>query len=72
MKAMIPHHSIAILTSVRANLDDVRVQQLADGIAATQVEEIAEMEWLLADIAANGKATTQDEADRRPVPDFSE
>jgi type IV secretory pathway VirB6-like protein len=72
MKAMIPHHSIAILTSVRANLDDVRVQQLADGIAATQVEEIAEMEWLLADIAANGKATTQEEADRRPVPDFSE
>jgi hypothetical protein len=72
MKGMIPHHSIAILTSVRANLDDVRVQELADGIAETQVEEIAEMEWLIADIAANGKATTQEEADRRPVPDFSE
>ena len=32
MKAMIPHHSIAILTSERANIDDVRVRQLADGI----------------------------------------
>lgn len=72
MRGMIPHHSIAILTSVRANLDDVRVQDLAEGIAGTQVEEIAEMEWLIADIAANGTATTREEAERRPVPDFDE
>lgn len=71
MNGMIPHHSIAILTSVRAGIDDVRVRELADEIAATQREEIAEMKWLIDDIAANGKATTQEEADRRPVPDFS-
>lgn len=71
MKGMIPHHSIAILTSVRANIEDVRVRELADDIASAQVEEIAEMKWLIDDIAANGIATTQEEADRRPVPDFS-
>src|SRR5690349_23851974 len=36
MKAMIPHHSIAILTSERARITDPRVRQLADGIIATQ------------------------------------
>lgn len=71
MDGMIPHHSIAILTSMRAHVDDVRVRELADGIIATQQEEIAEMKWLIADIAAHGKATTQEEAERRPVPDFS-
>lgn len=40
MRAMIPHHSIAILTSERE------------------------------DIAENGIASTQAEADARPVPDF--
>ena len=28
------------------------------------------MEWLLADIDANGEATTAEEAERRPVPAF--
>jgi hypothetical protein len=70
MQAMIPHHSIAILTSERADIDDVRVRELADGIIRTQREEIAEMDWLLEDIEANGPATTQQEADGRPVPDF--
>ena len=32
MKAMIPHHSIAILTSERSNIEDARVRELADGI----------------------------------------
>ena len=32
MKAMIPHHSIAILTSERANISDPRVRKLADAI----------------------------------------
>ncbi|MBC7278380.1 MAG: DUF305 domain-containing protein [Nocardioides sp.] len=72
MRAMTPHHSIAILTSERANLEDVRVRELADGISKTQVEEIREMDWLLDDIAENGKATTAQEAAQRPVPDFSD
>lgn len=72
MKGMIPHHSIAILTSERADIDDLRVRELADGISQTQVEEISEMEWLLDDIAENGKARTPDEAAARPVPDFAD
>jgi len=52
MKAMIPHHSIAILTSERARLTDPRVRELADGIIETQRREIAEMEALIADIEA--------------------
>lgn len=54
MRAMIPHHSIAILTSTRAQLRDPRVRQLAAEIAATQRREIAEMKALIADIDANG------------------
>jgi hypothetical protein len=50
MKAMIPHHSIAILTSERAGIEDVRVRELADSIAATQRKEIKEMDWLVQDI----------------------
>ena len=69
MKGMIPHHSIAILTSERAGIEDVRVRELADGIIATQREEIAEMDWLIADIDEHGPATTQEEAEERPVPD---
>lgn len=71
MLGMIPHHSIAILTSERAHIEDLRVRELADGISSTQVEEIAEMEWLLNDIAENGPATTEEQARQRPVPDFS-
>ncbi|WP_240312411.1 DUF305 domain-containing protein [Janibacter anophelis] len=70
MKAMIPHHSIAILTSERADIEDVRVRQLADQIIKTQRLEIKEMEWLLEDIEENGLATTDEEAKTRPVPDF--
>lgn len=43
MKAMIPHHSIAILTSKRADIKDPEVRKLADGIIEAQVKEIAEM-----------------------------
>lgn len=50
MKAMIPHHSIAILTSERAHITDPRVRKLADGIIATQKKEIAEMEALIKDL----------------------
>ncbi|ATR80089.1 DUF305 domain-containing protein [Moraxella osloensis] len=47
MQAMIPHHSIAILTSSRADIEDPRVRQLADGIIEAQKREIAEMQALL-------------------------
>jgi Ca2+/Na+ antiporter len=47
MKAMIPHHSIAILTSERANIEDPRVRELADEIIEAQREEIEEMKLLI-------------------------
>ncbi len=57
MKAMIPHHSIAVLTSSRAHIRDPRVRQLADGIIEAQLREIEEMERLIADL------------ERSPIPD---
>ena len=69
-KAMIPHHSIAILTSTRARLNDLRVRELADGIVKAQRKEIKEMEWLIRDIEQNGKATTPEQARARTVPVF--
>jgi uncharacterized protein (DUF305 family) len=50
MRAMIPHHSIAILTSERAQIEDPRVRELADEIIDAQVKEIAEMKALIADL----------------------
>lgn len=50
MKAMIPHHSIAIMTSERARIADPRVRELADEIIAAQEREIAEMQRLIADL----------------------
>ena len=70
MEGMIPHHSIAILTSERARIEDPRVRKLADEIIAAQRREIQEMEWLIQDIEENGVATSQAEADARPVPKF--
>jgi hypothetical protein len=71
MEAMIPHHSIAILTRERAQIKDHRVRELADEIIAAQVREIKEMEWLIEDIKTNGNPTSSEEAQQRPVPDFS-
>lgn len=56
MKAMIPHHSIAIMTSRRADISDPRVRDLANGIIDAQVREIDEMERLIADIEEHGDA----------------
>jgi uncharacterized protein (DUF305 family) len=50
MKAMIPHHSIAILTSERAEITDPRVRQLADEIIEAQRREIDEMKALISDL----------------------
>ena len=47
MKAMVPHHSIAVLTSSRAQITDPRVRKLADEIIAAQRREIAEMQYLI-------------------------
>lgn len=47
MKAMIPHHSIAILTSERADIEDPEVKKLAEEIIKTQKEEIAQMKQLI-------------------------
>lgn len=47
MKAMIPHHSIAIMTSERANISDPRVRELADEIIEAQRREISEMKYLI-------------------------
>ncbi|MCZ2859548.1 DUF305 domain-containing protein [Blastococcus sp. VKM Ac-2987] len=70
MSAMIPHHSLAITRSERADIDDVRVCQLAVEIIRAQEREIAEMEWLIEDIRENGEAETLEEALARPVPEF--
>lgn len=50
MKAMIPHHSIAIMTSKRAQISDDRVRKLADEIIESQEREIAEMKYLVSDL----------------------
>lgn len=50
MKAMIPHHSIAIMTSKRAQISDARVRKLADEIIKSQEREIAEMKYLVNDL----------------------
>ena len=57
MRAMIPHHSIAVMTSERAGIEDARVRKLADEIIAAQRKEIGEMRHLIADIEENGIAT---------------
>jgi uncharacterized protein (DUF305 family) len=47
MKGMIPHHSIAILTSERADIKDPEVRKLADDIIAAQKKEIEEMKNMI-------------------------
>jgi len=59
MKAMIPHHSIAVLTSSRARIRDPRVRKLADGIIESQQREILQMEALVEDIERSGVQSGQ-------------
>ncbi|MCM4170839.1 DUF305 domain-containing protein [Arenibacter sp. TNZ] len=47
MKAMIPHHSIAILTSERTNIEDPEVKKLAENIIKAQKKEIEEMKTMI-------------------------
>ena len=53
MKAMIPHHSIAILTSKMADLKDPEVRKLADEIIKAQEKEIAEMKAYIRRLQSN-------------------
>jgi len=65
MKAMIPHHSIAIMTSERAHIRDPRTRELAKDIIAAQRREIAEMRYLIAQIEEHGVRSTP-EAEETP------
>jgi uncharacterized protein (DUF305 family) len=47
MKAMIPHHSIAILTSERAAIQDPEVKKLANEIIEAQRKEIEQMKAMI-------------------------
>jgi hypothetical protein len=71
MSAMIPHHSLAITRSERADIVDIRVCELAVEISEAQRREIAEMDWLIADIRENGHVTSADDAETRAVPEFA-
>ena len=55
MKAMIPHHSIAINNARKADIRDPRVRYLADRITRDQVKEITEMKMLIRDIEQRGR-----------------
>lgn len=59
MRAMIPHHSIAINNARKAQITDPRVRRLADQIIASQMREITEMKLLIADIERNGSRGDQ-------------
>jgi hypothetical protein len=72
MRAMIPHHSMAITRSEHAQLEDIRVCELAVEISEAQRREIDEMNWLIDDIEQNGVTTTPEEAEARPVPAFTD
>lgn len=63
MRAMIPHHSIAILTSERAEITDPRVRELANEIMKAQRREISMMKTLIDDIDAHGEQVPSE----RPV-----
>ncbi len=53
MKAMIPHHSSAILTSKNANIKDPEVKDLAQKIIESQEDEIAQMKAILERMDSN-------------------
>jgi hypothetical protein len=72
MRAMIPHHSLAITRAERFQNQDVRVCDLAVEISEAQRREILEMDWLIEDIEENGVAKTREAAESRAVPEFEE
>lgn len=58
MRAMIPHHSIAVMTSERARIRDPRVAKLAHEIILAQRREIAEMRYLIAEVSEGNVVET--------------
>ena len=66
MRAMIPHHSVAILTSSRAHIRDPRVRELADNIIEAQVREIDEMKQLIHQLES--QPTPADAPDLKSIP----
>lgn len=62
MRAMIPHHSIAILTSRRAHIEDPRVRKLADEIISSQEREIGQMKALIQALQEKRARTDGDSA----------
>lgn len=62
MQAMIPHHSIAIMTSERSQITDPRVRKLADEIIEAQEREISEMKFLIGDLADRDDSGAPDDA----------
>jgi uncharacterized membrane protein len=60
MKAMIPHHSIAVMTSERAHIRDPRTRELAKAIITAQRREIAEMRYLIAQLEEHGARSVSD------------
>lgn len=67
MSAMVPHHSIAILTSKRSQISDPRVRKLADEIVFSQRREIAEMKYLVHELESGAdEASALDEAEAQP------
>lgn len=69
MKAMIPHHSIAIMTSERAHIRDPRVRKLADGIIEAQLREIGQMEQLIGELERNPPPADAPDLPARPASD---
>lgn len=67
MKAMIPHHSIAVMTSERAHIRDPRVRKLADDIIEAQVREIGEMKQLIAELQSKPPAADAKDLPPRPA-----
>ena len=55
MKAMIPHHSSAIMVSQKANIKDPEVKKLSLQIIQSQEKEIAEMEAMIDRLSKEGK-----------------
>lgn len=67
MEGMIPHHSIAVMTSERAHIRDPRVRKLADGIIEAQVREIGEMKQLITDLKAHPEPANAQDLPARPA-----
>lgn len=72
MSAMIPHHSLAITRSERAELVDVRVCDLAVEISEAQRREIFEMDWLIEEHQAQRACHDGRGGGGPPVPDYQE